>query len=70
MVERDDAAIRRAYLTVDQQFRSAHTGAEAEYLVPKARQAFHRAGVNLTETQLEEYADCVADDRPFDFILP
>ena len=64
MVERDPD-----FHAADREFRAAHTGAEAEYPVPRARETFEGTRVHLTEAQLKEYADSVADDNPFEFVL-
>ncbi len=53
----------------DREFRVAHTGATAEYLVSPARRMFDAVGVHLTDTEIEQYALSVADDEPFEFTL-
>ena len=61
--------IEPGFLLADREFRAAHTGAEAEYLAPRAREMFAGIGLHLTEPQLDEYVDSVTDGRPFQFVL-
>jgi hypothetical protein len=55
--------------TVDETLRGTFAGQSAAEIREPAEAAFADIGLHLSDEQLDSYAECVAQGRPFNFVL-
>lgn len=63
------AQIARKMESVDRQFRSRHGGKPESEIRPHVKRAFATVGVNLKDSQVQEYAAAVSAGRPYKWVV-
>ena len=53
----------------DQSLREKHSGLDVEAVIPEARRSLADVGLELSDTQLREYALSISERRDFEFVL-